>query len=341
MNKKSVVISSVMVSILVVGVIGTTYAYFKSNVSSGSSTPTSVKANTISGLTFNAGKNISLIATQTNMASGASDLSDTTEASVTLKSRNDASDNYNYKTCVNITENTFVHSVVSSTSTTYGMTKNIIDYKTLYSNDSRFTLDTSLNIVSGANNLFNGLKITIPSKYLNKTLTFSADLKKSGTINRVFVHVMVNGEGKEGSSITSEDEFVKSKVTFTPTSESDYIHIAYGSGSGTVYAKNIQLEEGSVATPYDQYGYITSPELVLSVTKNGTVVLTQDIASTSGEICVPTSSGGSTLTHNISASANATTTDTWKATITLKNLDGNQNVNTDKTFNANFVFTKI
>ena len=69
--------------------------------------------------------------------------------------------------------------------------------------------------------------------------------------------------------------------------------------------------------------------------------MTKDITHGTGEICIPTTNGGSTTTHTISAAAGSTTTDTWNATVTFKNYNNNQNVNLDKTFNSNFVFTRI
>ena len=67
------------------------------------------------------------------------------------------------------------------------------------------------------------------------------------------VVVNVNGQEREGTSISSSDVFAKSKITFTPETSNDYVHISYGNGSGTIYAKNIQLEEGSAVTEYEPY----------------------------------------------------------------------------------------
>ncbi len=339
MSNKKAIITSVLVAVLVVGTLTATYAYFQARIGTGSTTNTTVTAKTIDGLTFNQGTNLSITATQTNFASGKGNLSSSTSPTVTLKARNDAAASYNYKACLNITENTFIHSQISSTETNSGRTVNLFDYKTFYSDTSKFTINDE--VISGSSVYFNRAHFQIPEGLVGKTLTFSADLKKEGNITRLFVYGIINGSATRGKEVTATDEFVKSSITFTPTSTSDYIHITFGDGSGKIYAKNIQLEVGDSITPYDQYGYIENADLELTVTKNGTSVLTKDITHGYGEICIPTTSGGSTTTHTISAAAGSTTTDTWNAMVTFKNYNNNQNINLDKTFNSNFVFTRI
>ncbi len=79
----------------------------------------------------------------------------------------------------------------------------------------------------------------------------------------------------------------------------------------------------------------TTPELTLTVTKNGTTVINaMDVTTTKGVIDIPTVSGGSSLKQPITASAGSTTTDTWVATVTFVNLNSNQNGNAGKGFRA-------
>ena len=83
------------------------------------------------------------------------------------------------------------------------------------------------------------------------------------------------------------------------------------------------------------YTYGTTPELPLTVTKNGTTVINaMDVTTTKGVIDIPTVSGGSSLKQPITASAGSTTTDTWVATVTFVNLNSNQNGNAGKGFKA-------
>ena len=130
--------------------------------------------------------------------------------------------------------------------------KNLINYKNLYSDTSKFTINDE-GIVSGNHTSFNFKYYYIPKEYIGKELTFSVDLKKLGIVNGIYVAANINGVKHSGNRISSTEEFEKSTLTFTPTSENDYIYITYGSGAGTVYAKNIQLELGSTATDYVPY----------------------------------------------------------------------------------------
>ena len=129
--------------------------------------------------------------------------------------------------------------------------KNLIDYKSIYSKSTKFIINDG--VLEGSNYDLNSAYIKIPENYIGKTLTFSADLKKSSNVSRIVVVVNVNGQEREGTSISSSDVFSKSKITFTPETSNDYVHISYGNGRGTVYAKNIQLEEGDSVTEYEDY----------------------------------------------------------------------------------------
>lgn len=312
MNNKKVITTIVIIAIFSLATISATYAYFKARIGAKATTSTMVTSKTINQLTFKEGGAISLSATQSNFTTGSGDLSSSTSPSVILKSRNDGTASYNYEACLSISQNTFVHSQISSTETSLGRTVNLFDYKNFYADTSKFTITDG--VISGLNSDFNKTKYQIPEELVGKTLTFSAELKSAGTLTGIFVHGVINGSAKEGNRVTTSDEFVKSSMTFTPTSTSDYIHISYGDGNGVIEVKNIQLEVGSKATPYDQYGYISNPDLVLTVLKNGTLVLTQDI------------------THG---------TDTWKAIVTFKNYTSSQNANLGKSFKTRFYFTKL
>ena len=60
-----------------------------------------------------------------------------------------------------------------------------------------------------------------------------------------------------------------------------------------------------------------------------------------GSINIPTTAGGSEYTHKLIADAGASLTDEWTITVTLKNLDMNQNENTGKQLTGQIAFTKI
>ena len=358
MNSKKKIITSILVTVLVVGTLTATYAYFQARIGTGSTTNTTVTAKTIDGLTFNQGTNLSITATQTNFASGKGNLSSSTSPTVILKARNDASASYNYKACLNITENTFIHSQISSTETSNGRTVNLIDgnlwneEKTesgitiKYNKEEDYFLlngtttrggsyyPKSINLLTNANSYY-----SLSIRYVSGDVTIPSGYA-----------IFYLGNGDE----TTDNNNWYSSSNFSINNDIDisvrqnpkkyltkgWFYISEGVSFDN-YKIRIQIEENSTATPYDQYGYIENSDLELTVTKNGTTVLTKDITHGTGEICIPTTNGGSTTTHTISAAAGATTTDTWNAMVTFKNYNNNQNINLDKTFNSNFVFTRI
>ena len=64
-------------------------------------------------------------------------------------------------------------------------------------------------------------------------------------------------------------------------------------------------------------------------------------AGKTGSINIPTTVDGSEYTHKLIADAGASLTDEWTITVTLKNLDMNQNENTGKQLTGQIAFTKV
>ena len=109
-----------------------------------------------------------------------------------------------------------------------------------------------------------------------------------------------------------------------------------GSTSGTVTLK--ASAESSASYCYNAYLKVTSnnfvytttahtPELVLTATKNGTVVLTSgDITElrTNDTLGIPTTNGGSNIKHTITATAGQTAADNWSLTAKFVNLATDQ-----------------
>ena len=83
--------------------------------------------------------------------------------------------------------------------------------------------------------------------------------------------------------------------------------------------------------------------------KKGDVVLLDKVslvdmdtkAGKTGSINIPTTANGSEYTHKLVADAGASLTDNWTITVTLKNLDMNQNENTGKQLTGQIAFTKV
>lgn len=108
-----------------------------------------------------------------------------------------------------------------------------------------------------------------------------------------------------------------------------------------------------------------TPELVISVTKTagvtaglpagedgtgaiasstGTVIqlfTNEDITTRTTNLEFPTAQGGTDYIHKLSAAANQKIEDAWSITVTFKNLNVDQQVNTNKLFAANLVYTTV
>lgn len=89
MEKKKNIIISIIVSILLLGVVASSYAYFATRIQSSGQTSTSVGEKTLDSVSFNVSSDISLVANQDNFAFGKGDLTGSTTATVLFTARND------------------------------------------------------------------------------------------------------------------------------------------------------------------------------------------------------------------------------------------------------------
>ena len=108
-SKQKIIITSIGIILLLIAIVGASYAYFAATIGSGSTTPVTVEAGTIDSLVFNTGNPIEIEANQDNFASGQGNRSGSTTASAILTANNQASSavTYNYNVYLNITENTY------------------------------------------------------------------------------------------------------------------------------------------------------------------------------------------------------------------------------------------
>ena len=111
-KKNAIVLSIVAVVTLITLIVGATYAYFKAQGGTGSSTEVKVTTNTTDMLTFTTGNAISLYADQTSFGQEKGSLSGETFAKATLVANNktnEATDNY--YVYFNIENNTFKYTL--------------------------------------------------------------------------------------------------------------------------------------------------------------------------------------------------------------------------------------
>lgn len=176
--------------------------------------------------------------------------------------------------------------------------KNLFDYKSVYSN---FNINNG-EVIATAND-FHETKFYIPKQYIGKQLTFSVDVKKSEETTAECLLAYINGNMMSGSGCYTNDTFTRISITLTPETENDYLCISYGSGkSGNVYAKNFQLEEGSLATEYNSYFTPINTNIYLSepLRKIGNIADYIDFAT--GEVVRYVKANDETGTMNIEKS---------------------------------------
>lgn len=331
-ENKRIIITSIIVAICVIATLGATYAYFQAIIGTGSSTSTTIKAQTIDGLTFDQGTDLSITATQTNFASGSGDLTSDSNPYVMLKARNDAATSYSYKACLNITENTFVHSQVSTTDQGLGTMPNLLDITKIKNimEDDYYTINLQNSKDIGT------LKELCPNCKAGRSYVIYDDLNSSDrwiALTNVadvawrFALENVNTGQWTNSRTLTEDDLNSPVRLNSGTYEGLQIVDA------TNYPRRTAYEPGG--------GYVAGAELSISIMSKGKTLLEKDISGVTGEICVPTTQGGTDYIHIISANAGSTKLDNWYVRITLHNYSDNQNINQDKSFKAKFNFTRV
>ena len=131
--------------------------------------------------------------------------------------------------------------------------KNLFDADALY---SAYKQSDGSFIGRGAD--ITGIQFNIPQALVGQELTFSAYAKvpSDSTITNIRVAVNVGGSNINGNLI-NEASYTLTKVTFTPTSTSDYVRVTFGSnGAQNMQFKDVQLELGSSATSFAPYANI-------------------------------------------------------------------------------------
>lgn len=134
-------------------------------------------------------------------------------------------------------------------------TKNFFDEKTIYSG-----IDENGGVYTSSPSVFYSKRRYFSESELNETYTFSTyfnviSLPPSSNEIHPRTTAYIDKKAIYGTSALSTSGRTLSKVTFTPTSTSDYITISYVHGGGKLSVDSSQLEIGSSATSYEPYGY--------------------------------------------------------------------------------------
>jgi hypothetical protein len=159
-----------------------------------------------------------------------------------------------------------------------------------------------------------------------------------------------------GSAVTTQINVISGTIDnlvfipgsdLTVTANQDNFGSGSGDKSGTItsqvkltannYSSSTQYYRAYLVVTDNTFVYTngTTPELTLTVKRGSTTVINgMDVTTKTGIIDIPVTSGGTALKQSITASAGATTTENWTATVTFVNLNSNQNDNVGKQFRA-------
>ena len=214
-KKNAIVLSIVAVVTLIALVVGATYAYFKAQGGTGSSTEVKVTTYTTDMLTFTTGSAISLYADQSSFGQEKGSLSGETFAKATLVANNktnEATDNY--YVYFNIENNTFKYTLGedkpeliltvtgpdgSEVTSLPGLT-----YKTVQDRENKSISGFDVTTTNGL--------ITIANK---KTITATPNAEEQYTLKLTFVNYEGDQTANESSGLSAKVMIQKEKIVQT------------------------------------------------------------------------------------------------------------------------------
>ena len=253
-KKQALILSIIAVATLIALVVGATYAYFKAQGGTGSSTEVKVTTYTTDMLTFTTGNAISLYADQSSFGSNKGSLSGETFAKATLVANNktnEATDNY--YVYFNIENNTFKYTLGNDKPelilTVTGPDGEVTSlpglvYKTVQDRENKSISGFDVTTTNGL--------ITIANK---KTITATTDAKEEQyTLKLTFV----NYEGDQTANATStlSAKVMIQKEPIAKTTLASYITNLYTGtqGKNGIYYHDATLTNGANDNSYRYAG---------------------------------------------------------------------------------------
>jgi flagellar basal body-associated protein FliL len=124
-QRKTLTISIIIGIVVLLSVVGATYAYFDAQIGTTSETSVTLTTRTTDSFTFTSGDPVTIYATQENFGNGAGNIVGTSIATATLTANSASSATYCYTINLAISQNNFVYSINTSTpELTFSLTKN-------------------------------------------------------------------------------------------------------------------------------------------------------------------------------------------------------------------------
>lgn len=127
----------------------------------------------------------------------------------------------------------------------YHVSKNLFDYKTVYSN----YIDSDGNVNTTVNNIVQWNKFS--ENEVGKIITISFYVN-SISASYISVQVQIEGIYTTGNAINAGSAGY-TEITVTPTSTSDRWRITYGTGTPDVILNKFMINDGNTRLPYEPY----------------------------------------------------------------------------------------
>lgn len=332
MDKKNTLLLTVIaVATLLVAVVGATFAYFTAQTGSGQQANIRVTTSTSDTLEYGSFDPITINANQQNFGQGAGNQWDVTSGAITLKANADNEASYCYTAQLNVTNNTFEYTVDSSTpELVFTVIKSAGDTatKTVTKNESN---ENDLGAFAGTTPIFENEDITTLGVTASYALTSDTSLDTSKT------YYTRSGDAEPYTYTAVTSPVVGDIGTY-------YEKTLVTAGNPTdVYNKTTDTAIDSAKTYYTRSGsegsYTYTEVTTPAVADIATYYEKTTVTGIIGTLDIPVSSTDSSLVHKITAAANTTVYDNWYAKVTFKNLDSDQQKNTNKMFVANLKFS--
>ncbi len=201
-EKKVLIFSTIAVVLLIIVVVGATYAFFTAQGGASANTNVNVQTNTTDSLSFSVGDAISITANQQNFAQGLGNQAGSTTASATLTANNATNTaTRNYYLYLNITSNDFTYTTDEETAEliltiedpdgTELQTLGSYEY-TSVGEVSGFDITTANGLITIADNYEISATDTPTTQEWNVTVTFvNLDSDQEGNTNKTFEATLI------------------------------------------------------------------------------------------------------------------------------------------------------
>ena len=254
-NKKQAIILSVIASIvLLVLIVGATYAYFVAQTGEGAQTDIKINANTVDAFTFEVGSALNLSLNQENFASGKGNQTGTTFAKAMLSANNKTNTaTEHYYLYLNISNNTFTYSIDNNTP------EILLSIKDGSNNEiTTLTGLTYKTVTDGKGASIKGFDITNKKGLItilnNREITTTSTKTEEWNVTVTFVNYNSNQAGNAGKSFNAKLMIQKEEYKLPTLAEYVVSQYTGTQGDNGIYYHNSSLANGAGDNSYRYAG---------------------------------------------------------------------------------------